>query len=391
MAKDKGERPQVPDFLPEDVSRQLRRLSPSGSVWAGVGLLVVAAGFLVAMVGSGYTHVAPGQVAVVVNNLTGSETLQLTPGTVIHLPLGITQVYRLDKTEKVFTMTAEPGRGDRPGLDNVRIKTKDGSNVYIDVEIRYHVDPAKAGQIVRRLGKGAELVLDVVRAYARSVIRDEFGRLSIEEVSVPATRLEKVQVTRTRLAEALAVWGIQVTSVSAINFAFNEQYVEMIKRRKEADQIARNQREAQLAAAKDRERALQEAGREKNVALTEEQGLQRRRLIAAEALREQMLARAQGEAVKLRKEGDRSHEVARLEAEAVRTEGLTRATGIAALARAFEKGGLALVREALARKYAGCTLSGRPYSLDSHVDRVRMERAPSDEDARRAAAAREAR
>jgi hypothetical protein len=63
------------------------------------------------------------------------------------------------------------------------------------------------------------------------------------------------------------------------------------------------------------------------------------------------------------------------EAKAIEFEGISRAQGIEKLAKAYEKGGLALVREALAEKFRGVVLQGRPYSLASEVQRLQLEEA----------------
>ena len=61
------------------------------------------------------------------------------------------------------------------------------------------------------------------------------------------------------------------------------------------------------------------------------------------------------------------------EAKAILTEGLRRAEGIKQLSDAYREGGLALAREAVSKKLAGTVINGRPDSLESRVDRLRIE------------------
>ena len=42
-------------------------------------------------------------------------------------------------------MNANPAEGDRPVPDDITFKTKDGNNVYIDVNVMWRVDPQRGG------------------------------------------------------------------------------------------------------------------------------------------------------------------------------------------------------------------------------------------------------
>ena len=48
---------------------------------------------------------------------------------------------------------------------------------------------------------------------------------------------------------------------------------------------------------------------------------------------------------------------------------------------AYAKGGEALLREALATKYNGRAIKGRPYTLDSNIKRLQVERRDNITDA----------
>ena len=74
-------------------------------------------------------------------------------------------------------------------------------------------------------------------------------------------------------------------------------------------------------------------------------------VIEAEGLAAQTVNVASGEAYKVRLEGERLLKVAQAEAKAIEAEGLRKAEGIEKLAEAYEKGGMGLIREALAEKY----------------------------------------
>ena len=73
-------------------------------------------------------NVSGSEVGILVNNYSGTVEVYPNPGT--HIYNAITSdLYRLDKTEQTIEMTANPNRGDIRGVDYVRVKTKDGSDV----------------------------------------------------------------------------------------------------------------------------------------------------------------------------------------------------------------------------------------------------------------------
>ncbi len=342
----------------------------------GVAVVIAVIVFLMlAFFLTGITVVDTGEVAVIMNNITGHPRLKLTNGTVVHWPFGIAEVYKLDKRRQMIQMTGRPDRGDRPGDDSVQVKTNDGSNVNVDVEIQYEIIPDRAHEIVSRIGRGDAYRGGIVRAYARSILRDELGQLSVVDIADPSHRAMKTTQVRQRMNEQLDPYGLRIVLVTATNPVFNPEYEKMIKQRKEADQETRNERSAQETAREEQKRSIADAEREKNVAIRKFEGEMNARTIAARADAEQAVRRNEGAAYAVRKEGEQALAQARNEAAAIEAEGLARAKAVEELARAYEEGGLALVREALAEKYAGVVMQGRPYSLASEVDRLRLEHA----------------
>jgi len=324
-----------------------------------VALVVFA---VLATIYTGVTTIAPGEVGVIQNNLFGTCTLQLTNGTIIHLPFGLTKVYKLDKTVQSLTMA---------GPDSVQIKTNDGSNVQIDMEVQYQIMPAKAVDIIRSIGAGNAYKQGLVRAYARSSIRDSLGYLSVVEIADPVNI--KTEEIKTQLNKLLDKYGLSIILITPTNIAFNQEYEKMIRSRKEADQDVRNEQEAQKTAQQEQERRIAEANRLKSVAIRQAEGELNAQKIAAQAEAERLVQQAKGKAYAIKREGEQALVAAQNEAAAIESEGMNRAQGLAALAAAYEKGGLALVRQALAEKFAGVKLEGRPYSLSSQVERMRLE------------------
>jgi regulator of protease activity HflC (stomatin/prohibitin superfamily) len=373
---------------------------PSKPTWKGTPfpprlwftLIAVAAcvGFAAIAFATMATRIEPGYIGVIINNFTGAIETQTQPGVVYHLPFGLTDVYTIDSRLQVFEMSEESGEGeeaarvarssrrsaggDAPARGKrVKIKTVDGGDVFLDLTVNYILEPSQGQILATLVGVGDEYKRSLMRSYARSLIRDGLGELAMVGITDPSVRSAKLGEAQDRLNAAVSAWGLKVETVSATNFSFNPRYEELIKERKSVDQDVRNQAAAQETSRREKETLVNSATREKNVEVRQVQGELAKRLIAAEGEATKIKTEADGEAYRIRKAGEQAFAVAQSEATAVAAEGLKRAEGILALSDAYRRGGLALVMEALAKKYAGRAIRGRPYDLESTVDRLRLE------------------
>lgn len=331
----------------------------------GVGIVVYMA---IAAIGSCATMVSNTEVAIIVNNITGSVTRQEFGGMVLHQPLGLSSVYIVDKSQRVLYLSRDHRSKDFPGGGQVNIKTNDGSNVEMDVEIVYQLQGSFAEQAYRELGD-TENIEDILRALTRSSIRSHFGELSTLEIAEPTHRSERLNAMQKRLAEELQPMGIEVVTLTAQNFQFDPEYDRIIRDRKEADQILTNQKDYQEAAVEEGKRMVAEATRDKQTALAHLQGDLSKQLIGAEGEAKRIVTKAQQDAYQAEREGDIALKTAEQEAAAVLSEGQRKAEAMEKLFAAYEKGGEGLVREALVRFYEGITIRARPYAPSATVGR----------------------
>ena len=96
-------------------------------------------------------RVSGTEVGVKINNLTGDITVIEDSGTNIYNGL-LNSFYLLDLTVQRLEMTADPTRGDRNVKDDLRIKTVDGSDVFLDLTINYVIRRDMIGEIVKSSG-----------------------------------------------------------------------------------------------------------------------------------------------------------------------------------------------------------------------------------------------
>ncbi|OPZ14342.1 MAG: SPFH domain / Band 7 family protein [candidate division BRC1 bacterium ADurb.BinA364] len=340
---------------------------------ASVVFLFIVALIVVGFVSTGFDEIEPGQAAVVINNVTRAQSVVTDVGYIIHLPYGMSKVYKYRTVDRIVRMQGD----SQDSIDSIRVKTSDGSNVDVDVEIKYHVirEEVPLKTLANDFGNDPDLALtdDIVIAFGRSDVREILGKLSISDITDASTRQAKAIEIRAQMNSALNPLGLMVDSVSIPNLVLNAEYQQLIQDRKDANQELRNQESAQERMRQAQAREVAAANREMTVALTQERGLQEKRLIEARGKAQQVKERAAGESAKLKYAGDQAYQVAINEAKAIELEGLLKAEGIQKLAEAYELGGMALVRESLAQKYLGRTINGRPYDLSSQVERLAIE------------------
>src|SRR5258708_6807124 len=132
----------------------------------GVGLLVV---LVLAASGSSATVVNNTEVAIIVNNITGTISTHENGGMVVHLPLGLTSVYTVDKSQRVLRFARDKTTREHPQGEQIPMKTNDGTNVEIDVEVVYQVIPSEALVAYRELVQvGDDQSMDeILRAFVR--------------------------------------------------------------------------------------------------------------------------------------------------------------------------------------------------------------------------------
>lgn len=61
---------------------------------------------------------------------------------------------------------------------------------------------------------------------------------------------------------------------------------------------------------------------------------------------------------------------------------MAKAEAIKKLSEAYETGGQALVREALAEKFRGVKLEGKPYSLSTNIERFALEKLAAEKESK---------
>src|SRR5262245_34343933 len=114
-----------PDVL-GDLKGKLRLPSASWFDFAWIGGAALA---VLIMMTTSFTAIAPGQVAVRINNVTGGRATVTQPGWITKLPWGIHSVYVLDASPQTFSMHGNKQVDDLT-VGELTVRASDGSNFH---------------------------------------------------------------------------------------------------------------------------------------------------------------------------------------------------------------------------------------------------------------------
>jgi regulator of protease activity HflC (stomatin/prohibitin superfamily) len=277
----------------------------------------------------------------------------------------------LDKTLQTLEMTETAGRGDRSGKDDLKIKTVDGSDVYVDIKVQYRIMPEQGAVVVTSSGLNDNYKQKWARDYARSVVRNYLGELTTEEFYDASKRDAKLVSAQHDLNGRLNPFGLIIGSIVIPQRPhFYAEYEEMIKKKKLADQAVLEEQSKALAAKQKQVTLIVLETNLKNVAVERYEGSMRQTVIDSEA-----------EANRVRKDAEAYYEKVTINATATLYEQIQTAEGITAQKTAEAEGisemnkalsapgGRNMVKLEYARKLHGITVSGKPFTLERHTDR----------------------
>lgn len=299
-------------------------------------LVCVAATALAALASGCMRSTGSTEIGIKVGKVFGADSV-VTPGTTVIIVPFIHDWYTFDSKTQALEMRADvesfARRETGEASDELEFKTRDGNDISVDVTVLYHVDPAQAPVVLRRVARSMDEVRSlVVRPLARSVPRDALNELSSEEFYDSDLRALKEEQALARLAEALAPFGIVCERVVLGNYRFHTKYQDAIDAKKVADQAVNKNRSAAEAASKEWERELEKTKGEVG----------------------QRIAAERGKAQQKRIQADAYFEAKKLEADAILAEKTANAEGIQKLKEAMAgSGGRTMVKLRVAEALRG--------------------------------------
>jgi len=320
-------------------------------------------------------EVSGEEVGFLLSKITGE--IKVIPQSGKQIYNGLTkQFYVLDKTLQVMEMTEVAGRGDRSGKDDLKVKTVDGSDVYVDIKIQYKIDANRADEVLATSGPGDSYKQKWARDYIRSICRNHLGELTTEEFYDAGKRNGKLIAAGTEANERLQPFGIIIDDIAIPRRPhFYEEYEDMIKRKKEADQTVHAEASKAQAAKQKQQTMIVQQTNIKNVAIEEFEGEMRQKVIAAEADAERVRkgADAYFEQTTVQA-GARLYEMSK-QADGTLARKKAEADGIMALKKAMEgEGGANMVRLEYAKKLRDIAITAKPYLIQGDIQRLELSK-----------------
>jgi len=273
--------------------------------------------------------VAPGDVAVRTNQLTGSATM-LREGPVLRLP-ALHELRHITLRDRV----ARPESG-RLAAGASPYQSVEGLSLGVDVSVRYAIDPSQVERIARSLP--VDLGAEIVEPAMQAVTYKTFARYTVREI-FSTKRVEIQQAIESELRPRLAADGIVLRSVQIGKVDLPVDYRQGMDRLLSEELAAEKMRYTLELKEKQVKQSELEALAEKA----------RRETAASAAAAEQVIAaRAQEEAMRhVLPFKQKQIEQRQLEAEAEKGARIKQAEG-AAQARRIEAAGEADSRQKLA-------------------------------------------
>ncbi len=293
----------------------------------------------------GLADVAPSEVAVKTDYLTGELTVIDEPGFHFVAPY-FQSIDRLDRRPQLFLMEGETDKHANH-VSYLTVRARDGSNFWFEsMELQYRMVPS-AGDLVLRDSGAGDAFRRWTRSYARAVLRDEFGRYDAQDVADLAESQTAKAESMRRLNELLAPHGVEIVQIITPKPKFDRTYEKAIYDRKIANQEVEKLSAQLEQLLQERGQRLAKINKEKELELAEVRGqLEHNRLKAEE---KEIQTRSQADAYAALRVSDGEAKRAELlaEAESVAERLAKEAEGLAAAVESLAVGGEAAVRLAL--------------------------------------------
>ncbi len=252
------------------VSSSQGRPARGGVLLAVLGLIF---GLLFSIISQGILIVAPTEVAVVINTLSGQFETPRGAGTSIVVPVVNTYfIYPINQQQ--YTMSGKVNEGSVQGNDAVAARTIDGQEVSLDVTVLYSVDATKVNELHQRWQTGYQD--NFVRPTVRGLVRDVVSGYKAEDI-YGEKRTAMEDEMQTRIGDRFEQEGLTLTDLLVRDIVFSDQFRQaiedkqiadqqaqqaalvVVQRQNEADQaraVAAGQRDAAIAAAQGEAQAI---------------------------------------------------------------------------------------------------------------------------------------
>jgi regulator of protease activity HflC (stomatin/prohibitin superfamily) len=339
-----------------------------GFIGGLVVLLVISIGAVVSG-RAGIVEISDNEVAVIVNYVTGNEEVVNRPGYRIFLPF-LEQAFVFDKSPQEFVMSGDRDLGANQ-VQKLTVRAKDGSNFYFEeVKIQYRLIPSAANLVLHDSGSSDAFKQNWVRTFARSILRDEFGKYSAEEVADQSRYEVATQMARERLNVALRDHGVEIIEIPTPTPKFEERYEKAIADRKDANQEVEKLQGRAEQLIQERQKRLANIERDMATEYEVLLGVLEAEKVSAEKTAVKVQKSAEADRISTAATGQAAEARMLQEAEGLTAQARKEAEGLTAKVAALAARGQVLVREKLAEKFGRIQFEIVPYRRDPAPIRI---------------------
>jgi len=318
---------------------------------------------------AGIVEVLDNEVAVIVNYATGSYEVVNRPGYKVFMPF-MEQAFKFDKSPQEFKMVGDQDI-DANNVRKLTVRANDGSNFWFEeLTIQYSLLPSGANIVLDDSGAGAAFKQNWVRTFARSILRDEFGKYSSEEAANATTYTEATTLAMDRLNSALNPHGIEIKRIVTPKPKFEPRYEKAIADRKVANQKVEELKGKAVQLEQERLRRLGEIERDKATEYEFRIGELEANRIAAERAAVKLKATAEAGKISELALGQALEQQLTEKARGLSEQARKEAEGLRARVDSVATRGEILVREKLAEKFAQIIFEIVPYRRDPAPVRI---------------------
>lgn len=271
------------------IFRASKNRSTKTAVPIAIGLALLA--IILTAVNSGLVFIEPQERGVVISALApgGYRPEPLQPGLSWVIPF-FERVLTYPISYETYTMSIATEEGQVLGDDSIAARTADGQEILVDASVIFAVDPEQVIQV--HILWQDRYQNELVRAQARSIIRDAVSQFNVSEV-VSTKRFEFINMVNEHMTEVLDENGLLMVDFVIRNIAFSPEYAAAVEQKQIAEQQAQ---QAELLVEKKKqeaEQARQEAQGTADAAVIRAEGQAEARILEAEAEAQALEVQAQ--------------------------------------------------------------------------------------------------
>jgi regulator of protease activity HflC (stomatin/prohibitin superfamily) len=244
-------------------------------------LIIVVVVLVIGLLSSTIIFVPPDQIGVVVSRITsgGYRKEPLYSGLHFVAPI-LENVEKYSIARQTYTMSAATSEGQREGDDSIRVRTKDGQEVFMDSSVIYAINPANVVNLhITWQNRYSE---ELVRPLVRGIIRDAASQYGVEEI-VSSKRAELETYISEQLTEKLKNNDLELIDFILRDIHFSEEYAAAVEQKQIAEQQALQAQFVVETKKQEAEQARQVAQGQADAAVINAKGDAQARVVQAEA------------------------------------------------------------------------------------------------------------